>query len=107
MMIEGGMMGPTMEVRRSAPRRSFRRIARLLHHVDEHVAGAGHVGQRRAADAGKEGDGEDVGVASPPRTRPTSWLAKRSSTSVSAPPVISSAARMKKGIASSGKLSAR
>src|SRR3712207_1102552 len=42
---------------------------------------------------------------SPPRARPTQAVAKRSSVSVSRPPVISSADRMKKGMARSGKLS--
>src|SRR5487761_1950328 len=42
---------------------------------------------------------------SPPRNRPTNWDAKRSSTSESAPPVISSAVRMKKGTASSANRS--
>src|SRR5215469_12726121 len=41
----------------------------------------------------------------PPRKRPTNCDAKRNSTSESAPPVISSAARMKNGTASSAKTS--
>ena len=60
-------------------------VAGLAHHLDQHGARARCVRQGRAADAGEEGQREDVGVAQAARGAcPPGGLANFSSTSVSA-----------------------
>ena len=61
-VIDGGMIGPRIDTAAVSAAAYSGVVAVVVHHPDHDGAGAGGVGERRAADAREERDREDVGV---------------------------------------------
>ena len=62
-LIDGGMIGPRIDIAAVSAAAYSGSIAVVAHHPDHDRARARRIGERRAADAGEERERQDVRVA--------------------------------------------